>query len=134
MFTIPWRKWEEIIAASYDRAGFDEVVLTPRANDGGRDVIATKRGLYSVRIIDQVKAYAPNRSVNANDVRALLGVLSADRRASKGVVTTTSTFAPGIDSDPSIAPFRPTRLELINGNDLRKRLAAIARAKTVGAV
>src|SRR5687768_7983665 len=36
------RKWEEIIAGAYERAGFDEVVLTPQSGDKGRDVVATK--------------------------------------------------------------------------------------------
>jgi restriction system protein len=39
------RKFEEFIAASYERAGFDEVILTPQRGDGGRDVIATKKAL-----------------------------------------------------------------------------------------
>ena len=60
-FKIDPRKWEEIIAGAYEEAGFDEVILTPRSGDYGRDVIAVKRGLWTVRIIDQVKAYAPDR-------------------------------------------------------------------------
>ena len=39
MYQIHHRKWEEIIAAAYDKAGFDEVILTPRSADYGRDVI-----------------------------------------------------------------------------------------------
>jgi len=56
-FAISPEKWEEIVAGAYKRAGFDEVVLTPRSGDHGRDVIAIKRGLGEVRVIDQVKAY-----------------------------------------------------------------------------
>ena len=44
-FQIPATKWEEIIAGAYKKAGFTEVVLTPRSGDAGRDVIATMRGL-----------------------------------------------------------------------------------------
>ena len=92
-FTIDARKWEEIIAGAYSKAGFEEVTLTPRSGDLGRDVIAVKYGLGTVRVIDQVKAYGPNHLVTANDVRALLGVLHGDK-ASKGFLTTTSDFAP----------------------------------------
>src|SRR5690606_36263800 len=53
VFRIPPEKWEEIIAGAYERDGFD-VILTPRSGDGGRDVIAEKRGWGSVRFIDQV--------------------------------------------------------------------------------
>ena len=44
-FQLPWEKWEEIIAGAYKRAGFDEVTLTPRSGDHGRDVIAVKKGI-----------------------------------------------------------------------------------------
>lgn len=45
IFQIEARRWEEIIAAAYEQAGFDEVILTPRSGDGGKDVIAIKKGL-----------------------------------------------------------------------------------------
>src|SRR5262245_11862948 len=38
-FQIPADKWEEMVAGAYDRAGFDQVTLTPRSGDHGRDVI-----------------------------------------------------------------------------------------------
>src|SRR6266446_10307414 len=62
-FQIPHERWEEIIAGAYHRAGFDEVTLTPRSGDHGRDVIAVKKGLGSIRVIDQVKAYKPDHLV-----------------------------------------------------------------------
>lgn len=114
-------KWEEIVAGAYKRSGFDEVTLTPRSGDYGRDVIAVKKGIGHVRVIDQVKAYKPGHLVTANDVRALMGVLQGDG-ASKGFLTTTSDFAPKIKDDPLITPFIPARLELINGTSLFKRL------------
>src|SRR5436305_15142356 len=46
------RKWEEIIAGAYRKAGFDEVTLTPRSRDFGRDVIAVKYGLGTIRVIE----------------------------------------------------------------------------------
>lgn len=125
IYQIPPDKWEEIIAGAYEQDGFD-VVLTPRSGDGGRDVIAEKRGWGSVRFIDQVKAYKPGHLVTADEVRSLVGVLHADQRASKGLVTTTSDFAPRILSDPSISPFLPTRLELVNGKALVERLSNLA--------
>lgn len=123
------RQWEELVAASYDKAGFDEVILTPRSGDYGRDVIAVRKGWGSVRIIDQVKAYSPGHLVTANDVRALIGVLMTDQNATKGVVTTTSAFAPRIADDPSIAPHMPYRLELVNGQELFGRLKSLGQPK-----
>lgn len=118
-YEIPSHKWEEIIAAGYDIAGFDEVILTPRSGDHGRDVIAIKKGFGSIKIINSVKAYKPGHLVRYDDVRALLGVLSGEHDASKGVIITTSDFPPKIEKDPFIAPFMPYRLELMNGDSLK---------------
>jgi len=127
-YQLSWEKWEEIIAGAYKQAGFDEVTLTRRSGDHGRDVIAIKKGVGSVRVIDSVKAYTPPHRVNANDVRALIGVLQGDG-ASKGFVTTTSDFAPRIKTDPTIIPWIPSRLELINGKMLIMRLEELARRR-----
>jgi restriction system protein len=122
IYQIDSRKWEEIIAAAYDKAGFDEVILTPRSGDLGRDVIAIKYGFGSVKFIDQVKAYSPGHVVKADEVRALLGVLQAEQDASKAIFTTTTTFAPKIEQDRLIKPYLPYRLELVNKEKLLKRL------------
>jgi restriction system protein len=127
---IDWRKLEELVAGAYEQAGYD-VVLTPRSADRGRDIVAIKHGVCSIRIIDQVKAYAPNRRVSANDVRALIGVLSSEQNTSKGIVITTAAFAPGIWNDPTIKPFIPFRLELRDGPQLRKWLSDLAARREI---
>jgi len=129
MFKIPWRKLEEIIAGAYERAGYPEVVLTPRSGDAGRDIIATKPGVGSIRIIDQVKAYKRGHRVKADEVRSLLGVLQTDRNVSKGVITTTSQFAPGIYKDEGLRPLMPYRLELKDGAQLINWLKALSSDK-----
>jgi len=125
LYELDPRKWEEILAGAYEREGYDEVILTPRSGDFGRDVIAIKRGFGSVRLLDQMKAYSPEHLVKANDVRAMIGVLTGDQNASKGIVTTTSDFAPRIVEDPLIKPFIPYRLELVNGRALIERLSRL---------
>jgi len=109
ILSISTRQWEEIIAGAYTRAGFDEVILTPRSGDFGRDVVATRYGVGSIRIFDQVKAYKPGNLVTAEEVRAMLGVITGAQNVSKGVITTTSTFAPRIVDDPYISPYLPHR-------------------------
>ena len=126
-YQIPSAIWEEIVAGAYHKAGFDEVVLTPRSGDHGRDVIAIKRGVGSIKILGSVKAYKPGHLVGYDDVRALLGVMSGERDTSKGIITTTSAFPPKIMSDPFIAPFVPTRLELMDGKALQAWLADLSR-------
>jgi restriction system protein len=125
-YKIPPDKWEELIAGTYKAAGFDQVTLTPRSGDHGRDVIAIKKGVGFIRVIDQVKAYKPLHRVKASEVNALIGVLHGDG-ASKGFLTTTSDFAPRIATNPTIIPFIPSRLELINGAKLQARLAELAQ-------
>jgi restriction system protein len=125
------RKFEEFIAASYERAGFDEVILTPQRGDGGRDVIATKKGWGSVRFLEQTKAYSPGHLVTHDDVRAMLGTLATDQRASKALITTTSAFQPGIlKSGSEFERFVPHRLELKDGVQTREWVRQIAAGKT----
>ncbi len=119
-------QWEEMVAATYVKAGFDEVILTPRSGDLGRDVIAMKKGFGSVKFIEQVKAFAPGHEVTANDVRALLGVLAAEQNATKAIFTTTSSFAPRLKSDRFLAPFMPYRLELVDRPRLLDRLRTVS--------
>jgi len=125
-FTQDPRKFEEFLAATYDRAGF-EVILTPRSGDRGRDVIATKRGRGSIRILDQAKAFRPGHLVTHNDVRAMIGALSTNPNSSKGVITTTSAFQPRIAESPEFKPLMPYRLELVDGVALRDWVASLAR-------
>jgi restriction system protein len=90
-------------------------------------VIATKKGFGSIRFLEQIKAYSPNYLVTHDDVRAMLGVLSTDANASKGLITTTSDFQPTIRSSPEFLRFIPHRLELKNGEELQLWLDKIAR-------
>jgi restriction system protein len=97
-YQIDSRKWEEIIARAWERDGYS-VILTPRSGDRGRDVIATKDGVGSVRIFDQVKAYRPGHIVNADEVRAMIGVITGAQNVSKlsvsalGVLVCSANFA-----------------------------------------
>jgi restriction system protein len=112
------RRLEELIAEAYAREGYKDVLLTPHSADKGRDVIvsATLPGIGTVKIIDQVKRYKAGNKVTAEEVRALVGVLSRDQDVSKGIVSTTSEFAPGIQEE--FKAFLPSRLELKNGKEL----------------
>ena len=126
-FVTSPRKFEEFIAGAYEQAGC-EVELTPHSGDRGRDVIAKVPGPVPFRILDQCKAFSPGHVVTANDVRALMGVLSeTDRNASKGVVTTTSTFAPGVRKE--FAEVMPYRIQLRDGAGLVEWLQKIASAE-----
>ncbi|MEH2503422.1 hypothetical protein V1290_002233 [Bradyrhizobium sp. AZCC 1578] len=126
---IPPRVWEEIIAGAFVKSGFDEVILTPRSGDHGRDIIAIRKGVGSIRILDSVKAYKPGHLVTKEEVHALMGVVAVDPNASKGILTTTSDFAPKLLDDPRLARTVPHRIELMNGTKLRQWLNDIAKKK-----
>lgn len=121
-------QWEDIVAGAFKNYGYDEVIVTPRSGDHGKDIIATKRGIGSVKVLGSVKAYAPGKLVPYDAIRSLIGVVTSDPSASKGIITTTSDFPPRVEQDPSIAPFMPTRLELINGKQLQQMLANLTQS------
>jgi restriction system protein len=123
VYGIDPRKWEEIIAGAYEASRlYDEVTLTPRSGDRGRDVIAVKKGFGCVRLIESVKRFKPGTKVTAEQVQALLGVVLSDPQASKGIVSTTWEFAPKIKKNPQITQYIPHRLELLNWEDQLRRL------------
>ncbi len=117
------RQFEEIIAGAYRQDGWPEVVLTPASGDRGRDVIATRPEFGQIRIIDQAKRFDPKYKVSANDVRALIGVLYMQQNVTKAIVTTTSTFAPGISDE--FKDLIPNRLVLRNGEQVNQWLTRI---------
>jgi restriction system protein len=125
---LDWRQWEEFIAGAYELQGW-QVVLTPRSNDKGKDIIATRDDL-SIRVFDQVKAYSLGRRVDLAEVDAMLGTLSRDLNVSQGIITTTAEFAPGVYDAPGIRSLMPYRLRLRDGKGLLEwmKTAAAARA------
>lgn len=132
IFQLPPRKFEELVAAAYKSEGWD-VKLTPRSGDNGIDVIAEKPGMFKFRIHDQAKLYKPGRVVTAEEVRALLHTIhpaGMNKGASMGVVTTSSSFAPRIEKDPSISGYMPHHLTLIDGENLFRRLNEIRKPKS----
>lgn len=122
---IPDTVWEELIAAAYKHAGYDEVTLTPKSNDHGRDLIAVKKGIGAVRLLGSVKAFKPGLLVTKEQVHALAGVVSLDPKATKGILITTSDFAPRILGDKNLARAIPDRIELMNGTQLRQWLGEL---------
>jgi restriction system protein len=116
------RQMEELIAGGYEQDGWT-VTLTPRSGDGGKDVIAVRHDVGAIRVLDQVKRYGPGLLVNADEVRAMWGVLSRDHLASKAVISTSSSFAPGVFDE--FKDSMPTRLELRNGEQVREWLAKL---------
>src|SRR5258706_1013795 len=81
-------QWEELIAGAYKKANYDEVILTPHSADRGRDVIAIRKGVGSIKIIGSVKAYKPGLIVGYDYIRALIGVMAGEGERFQDVITT----------------------------------------------
>lgn len=92
LYSLPPRKFEELIASVFHRNGFD-VELTPETRDGGIDIIAVKRNDLcggSFNLIE-CKRYLPHNTVGIGVVQRLYGVVE-QHRATKGIIVTTSSF------------------------------------------
>lgn len=92
LFSLPSRKFEELVAAIFRNNKF-EVELTPPTRDGGVDIIAVERSILtgkSVHLIE-CKRYARHNKVGISVVQRLAGVVH-QRQATKGLVVTTSSF------------------------------------------
>lgn len=127
-FTSNPTKFEEFLAGAYKLQGWDAVTLTPRSGDRGRDVIAITSKMSAMRVLDQAKANNPTNLVSQNDVRAIFGVLRLDHGATKGIITTTSDFAPGVaDEFQKVIPYQ---LETKNGEQFLEWIRKILAAQT----
>lgn len=96
MRSLDSRDFERFIATLIDQLGFEDVVITPRSGDQGRDVIATitVQGI-PILFAFECKRYSEKNPVGPDIVRALLGtVMHRHTRANKGVLVTTSNLSP----------------------------------------
>ncbi|MGA2630980.1 MAG: restriction endonuclease [Terriglobia bacterium] len=90
--TLSGIEFEGLITRLLERMGF-RAEMTKASGDGGVDVVATlDHPLTGGRYLIQCKRYAPDSPVGAATVREFYGALTADRRAVKGILITTSGF------------------------------------------
>lgn len=94
IYGISSRKFEEIVAEVFQRAGYI-TELTPASNDGGKDVIA-KRNVGGVHICLYIecKRYSPQDPVGVGIVKNAAATRSHDG-VNKAIVITTSRFTRG---------------------------------------
>lgn len=84
------RVFEEMIAEMFGKFGFD-VELTRQTRDGGRDIIAIKNHIVSVKYLIECKRPDEGNKISVHLVRELLGVVK-DEKATKGILATTGYF------------------------------------------
>ena len=90
--TLSGIEFEGLITRLLERMGF-RAEMTKASGDGGIDIVATlDQPLTGGRYLIQCKRYAEDSLVGAATVREFYGALTADRRAVKGILITTSGF------------------------------------------
>jgi len=100
MRSISPRDFENFVADIIDSLGFSDVIVTPRSGDGGRDIIATKT-INDIKMLFafECKQYAPNRKIQLDTMRGLLGTVAhSETKVNMGVLVTTSSFTTGSKS------------------------------------
>lgn len=91
------RDFEYFVAEIINKLGFSDVNVTPRSNDGGRDIIAT-RTINDIKMLFafECKQYSPERKIQLHTMRSLLGTISySETKVNMGVLVTTSFFTKG---------------------------------------
>ena len=120
-FNLSDREWEEMLAGAFKRDKFDEVILTPRSGDHGRDVIVFRKPMVgSIRILASMKAYSPRNTVPHSHVDEMLGVLTRESGGTKVLIAMTADFAPDLFAAPGLKELVPGRVELMNGAKLQQ--------------
>ena len=84
------RQFEELVAELFSGFGYT-VELTKRTRDGGKDIIAVRRGEVDVRYLIECKRPDPKNSIGVSTVRELLGV-KVDDGTMKAILATTGYF------------------------------------------
>jgi hypothetical protein len=124
MYHLRPRQFEELMADLFERQGFD-VELTKQTRDGGVDLYVVHHTPAGRRLtLVDAKRNAGDRPVGVGVVRQLYGVVEA-KRASAGLVATTSFFSPEAQRFQRDVPFR---LELMDYLDLQSMLRSAAGA------
>lgn len=99
--------------------GFQDVIVTPKSNDGGIDGTGKLRlnGIFSFNVAFQCKRY--EGTVQAPDIRNFRG--SLDNNIEKGVLITTGSFSQGARAE-AVAPGKK-QIDLMDGSSLMDKLA-----------
>lgn len=82
-----WRKFEQFVAKQFKRKNF-KVILTPRTNDGGKDIIINKNG---IKTYVECKYWNSNKSIGREEIQKLAGAAMMDG-VRNALFITTSTY------------------------------------------
>ncbi len=115
--TLSGIDFERLITLLLERMGF-RATMTKASGDGGIDIVATlDQPVTGGRYLVQCKRYAADSLVGAPLVREFYGALTADQRAVKGILITTSGFTTQAEEFARGLP-----IELIGRDELERLL------------
>lgn len=122
LFSIPPRKFEELVASIFKNNGF-QVELTPETRDGGIDIIAIRHDIITGNTLHLIecKRHLPENKVGIGVVQRMMGVVEV-HRATQGLIVTTSDFSREARECADTSKYR---LTLNAYSDISKWLRAI---------
>lgn len=92
LYSLSGIEFEQFITQLLRAMGF-RTQITKASGDGGIDIVAIlDKPITGGRYLFQCKRFAPRSPVGAAIVREFYGAVSADRKAKKGILITTSDF------------------------------------------
>ncbi len=89
-------KFEEFVKIFLEKIGLDEIVITQKSRDGGKDLTAIRPGVGNFSDSDtthyyiQCKRYNPSSTISVKSIRELKGIIPFGQ---KGIFITTAKFS-----------------------------------------
>lgn len=87
---LPWREFENFVAAAFNQAGWKAEVVGRAGPDGGVDIVLRRK---REKAVVQCKKRAFSSYIEERDVREFVGVITAEK-AMRGYFVTTGVFSP----------------------------------------
>lgn len=124
IYEVSPREFEQIVEQLLRNEGF-ETRLTKQTRDGGKDIVAIKKGINGKPIVFYVecKRYAQENKVGAKIVRELYGIQAAEK-VNKACIVTTSGFTPDAIK---WAKEQNVMIDLVDGDALHNMIIQCAR-------
>jgi hypothetical protein len=124
VYSLPPRKFEEVVAHIYRSIGW-EVILTKQSRDGGIDLYCISNKSGEVCIVE-CKRYAKSRKVGIAAVDRLLGVAFRSGARHAHLVTSSSFTKPASQASDSIVRREEIEMDLIDAHELSRMIGIYA--------
>lgn len=121
---IHWRKFEQLTAEYFRRAGY-QIQLGPGRDDGGVDVLAERMdaAVGPSLVVVQCRRYGESKPVGLDAVRAFWATIG-DQSATKGLIATTSRLTRGARDYCNARRYRLSSADGANVRDWLGRMAS----------